>query len=155
MFNHEPQDYTCPFCQLLAGVESEKNQQKDIVFQNKFVTASIAPKWWEGNEGHVLVLPNEHYENIYDIPDDVISEVYKVVKKLSVAIRSTYEDCEGTSNRQHNEPAGDQDVWHLHVHVYPRYKDDKLYLNNDKKGFVSPEARVPYADKLRKFLNKA
>jgi histidine triad (HIT) family protein len=152
MFNHQPPDYVCPFCELLAGNESEYNKIQDIVFQNEYATASVAPKWWVNNHGHVLVVPNKHYENLYDIPDEVLGEVYKVVKKVAIALRSTY-DCDGTSTRQHNEPAGNQDVWHFHVHVYPRYNDDDLYKNHDKKEFVDAAARAPFAKKLRDFLN--
>jgi histidine triad (HIT) family protein len=152
MFNHQPADYVCPFCQLLAGNESEYNKTQDIVFQNEYATASVAPKWWVNNHGHVLVVPNKHYENLYDIPDEVLGEVYKVVKKVAIALRSTY-GCDGTSTRQHNEPAGNQDVWHFHVHVYPRYKDDDLYKNHDKKEFVDAAARKPFANKLREFLD--
>ncbi len=151
MFNHQPENYECPFCNLLAGKESELDRQDDIVFRNEWATAFVAPKWWVKNPGHVLVVPNEHYENLYDIPDDVLGEVYKVVKKLAVAIRSTY-DCEGTSTRQHNEPAGNQDVWHFHVHVFPRYEGDDLYKNHDQKSFVDASERIPYAEKLRAFL---
>jgi len=111
MFNHEPESYMCPFCKLLAGQESEYNQKRDIVSQNDLVTIIIAPKWWPENQGHVLVLPNQHYENIYDTPDEVVGEIYKVVRRVSTAIRSTYE-CDGTSNRQHNESAGGQEVAH-------------------------------------------
>ena len=152
MFNHEPEHYACPFCSLIAGLESEHNRLQDIVLQNEHVTASIAPKWWVNNPGHVLVVPNQHYENLYDIPDDTLAEVYKAVKQVATAMRSTYEGCEGVSTRQHNEPAGNQDVWHLHVHVFPRYPNDELYLNHDKSAFVGAEARRPYAEKLREFL---
>lgn len=152
MYNHQPADYACPFCELLAGNESEYNKTQDIVFQNEYATASVAPKWWVNNHGHVLVVPNKHYENLYDIPDEVLGEVYKVVKEVAIALRSTY-GCDGTSTRQHNEPAGNQDVWHFHVHVYPRYKDDDLYKNHDKKEFVDAATRLPFANKLRDFLN--
>jgi histidine triad (HIT) family protein len=101
--------------------------------------------------GHVLVIPNEHYENIYDIPQDLLVEVYKVVQKVAIAIRSTY-DCEGTSTRQHNEPAGGQDVWHLHVHVFPRHENDQLYQNDDQNNFVDAAARAPYARKLQAYF---
>jgi histidine triad (HIT) family protein len=153
MFNHEPPKYTCPFCRLLAGVETEHNRQDDIVLQNEFITAFVAPKWWNKNKGSVLIVANKHYENIYDIHDEVLAEAYKAVKQLSIAIRKTY-DCDGTSTRQHNEPAGDQDVWHFHAHVFPRYEGDDLYKNNDNRGFVTPEARVPYVKKLRDFIDK-
>jgi histidine triad (HIT) family protein len=153
MFNYQPADYVCPFCNLIAGVESEHNQKQDIVYQNEYATASIAPKWWINNPGHVLVVPNAHYENLYDIPDEALSEVYKVVKKVAIAIRSNY-GCDGTSTRQHNEPAGNQEVCHLHVHVFPRYEGDNLYINHALKKYVSPAERAPYAQKLRDFLEK-
>jgi histidine triad (HIT) family protein len=151
MFNHEPPNYDCPFCNLVKGIESELNKKQDIVYQDDYVIASIAPKWWNKNSGHVLIVPKTHYENIYDITDEVLAEVYKVVRKISIAIRSTY-GCDGTSNRQHNEPAGDQEVWHLHTHVYPRFSGDNLYKNNDDTRFVTAEERLPYANKLREFL---
>jgi len=152
MFNHEPQGYSCPFCRLVAGEEDEYAGKNDIVYENDDVLAKISPKWWVHNPGGVLVIPKKHYENIYDIPDQLLTEVYKVVKKMAVAIRSTY-DCEGTSTRQHNEPVGDQDVWHLHVHVFPRYKDDNLYTNYKNDRFVDAATRAPYAQKLRAFLS--
>lgn len=154
MFNHEPSDYNCPFCDLIAGKDTDRNQKGDIVYQNEYATAFIAPSWWVENKGHVIVVPNKHYENIYDTPDDILGEVYDVVKKVSVAIRSSY-DCEGTSTRQHNEPAGDQRVWHVHVHVYPRYQDDDLYLNHENRMYVDAATRAPYAKKLRAFFSSA
>jgi len=152
MFSHEPSDYVCPFCNNFDGIEDDYTTRQDIVYQNKHVVAKVSPKWWKNNHGHVLVIPRAHYENIYDIPDEILAEVYSVVKKVAVAIRTTYEGCEGTSTRQHNEPAGNQDVWHLHVHVFPRYPSDNLYLNHEEKEFVSAAERLPYAEKLQHYF---
>jgi histidine triad (HIT) family protein len=66
---------------------------------------------------------------------------------MAVAIRSTY-GCDGISTRQHNEPAGYQDVWHYHVHVFPRYTDDLLYGTKPYPAYVTAEQRRPYADRL-------
>jgi histidine triad (HIT) family protein len=151
---HEPEDYVCPFCDWLSGNETEYKRNSDIVYQDKSVTAFIAPKWWVNNPGHVIVIPNQHHENLYLIPDKALSEVYKTVKKTAIAIRDTYENCTGTSTRQHNEPAGNQDVWHFHVHVYPRYENDKLYQNHDNKQFVGPKEREPYAMMLKAYLQE-
>jgi histidine triad (HIT) family protein len=148
---HEPTNYECPFCLLIAGGSDEYSSQDDIVYQNEYTTAKISPKWWVNNPGHVIVVPNEHFENIYDVPEDTLAEVYKTVKQVCLAIRSTYE-CDGISTRQHNEPAGNQDVWHLHVHVFPRYINDNLYLNHEEKSFVGAEERLPYAEKLRAYF---
>lgn len=151
MFNHQPTDYRCPFCDLLAGKPDDYNNLDDFVYQNEYATALIASKWWPSNPGHVLVIPNSHFENLYDISEEVVGEVYKVVKKLSIAIRSTY-DCQGISTRQHNEPAGNQDVWHFHTHVFPRYENDDFYVNFETKSFVDADARRPYAEKLRAYF---
>lgn len=152
MFNHAPPDYKCPFCLLISGKEDERNKQKDIVYRNEYVLAFVAPKWWLNNAGNVLVVPNKHYENIYDIPDKVLGEVYKAVKKISIAVKKSY-GSDGVSNRQHNEPHGGQDVWHFHVHVFARYKGDKLYQNHNKKRWVAPQEKEVFVKKLKRFLS--
>lgn len=151
--SHTPQDYNCPFCAFIAGGGDAYTQQEDIVFRNEFTTVVVAPRWWVNNAGSLLVVPNVHFENIYDISEEAISEVYKTAKKMAVAMRETYE-CDGTSMRQHNEPAGGQDAWHFHVQVLPRYIDDELYKNNDNNKFVDADVRAPYVKKLRTYLEK-
>lgn len=154
MFSHQPNNYLCPFCDWLSGNETEYKQNSDIVFQSDKVTAFISPKWWINNPGHVIVIPNRHTENLYDITDEELSEVYRIVKRVAIAIRSSYENCSGTSTRQHNEPSGNQDVWHFHTHVFPRYEDDKLYQNHDIKKFVEPSERKVYADTLKAYFEE-
>lgn len=151
MYNHEPKDYICPLCQIAKGKETDINKRTDIIFEDDSVVAYMAPKWWVHNPGHVLVIPKLHTENIYDIPDDTLSKVYSLGKKIALAMKEFYE-CDGTSFRQHNEPAGNQDVWHFHLHVFPRWKNDHLYINHANKRYTSPEERVPYAEKLRKYF---
>ena len=150
---HEPKDYACPFCTFLNGHGDKYTQQDDIVYKNEFTTIVVAPRWWVNNPGSVLVVPNRHFENIYDITEVYIEEVYKTVKKVATAMRELY-DCNGTSTRQHNEPAGGQDVWHFHVQVLPRHKGDELYENNGNNRFVGADERKPYAEKLRTYFKK-
>ena len=150
--NHEPNNYLCPFCDWLAGNETDYKRNSDIVLQDNTITAFISPKWWINNPGHVIVIPNHHVENLYDIDDETLSRVAQATKRIASAIRKSYEGCTGTSTRQHNEPDGNQDVWHFHTHVFPRFPDDHLYENHQNKHFVMPEQREPYADLLRKVL---
>ena len=152
MFSHEPKDYLCPFCDWLAGNETEYKQNSDIVYQNELVTAFVSPKWWLNNPASVIVIPNGHAQNLYDISDESLAAVYSVVKQVAIAIRNTYADCAGTSVRQHNEPEGNQNVWHFHAHVFARYKNDRLYQNHDKKQFVDPSRRKEYADMLKDYF---
>jgi histidine triad (HIT) family protein len=154
-FMHEPADYACPFCSIVAGRDNEGDwtKQTDVVLRDPLVTAFVASEWWPANAGHVLVVPTGHYENVYAIPDDVLAAVQIVGKRIALAIRSTY-GCDGTSFRQHNEPAGNQDVWHYHLHVFPRYVDDDLYRRRKVRGPVTPAERLPYAQKLREYLTR-
>lgn len=148
MISHAPENYVCPFCLLVAGVEDGRvlSMQNDIVFQNEFVTAFIGARQWPNNKGHVLVVPNVHFENLYDLPDALGAEVHRAAKAVAVAMKAAYQ-CEGISTRQHNEPAGNQDVWHYHVHVFPRYGYDDLYQSEGH--LMAAEERAGYAEKLR------
>jgi histidine triad (HIT) family protein len=147
VWNHEPTGYACPFCLLQQGVHNERNTAEDVVAVTSLAFARISPTWWPGNHGHVLVIPRAHHENLYDLPPDVGHAVWDLVQRVAVAMRSTY-DCDGVSTRQHNEPGGGQDVWHLHVHVFPRYIGDRLYERQHDAREASADERKPYADRL-------
>lgn len=152
-WRHEPPAYPCPFCALVRpGATGDGiNSPDDIVLRTVRATAFVSPKWWPNSKGHVLVVPNAHHENLYDIPAEDGHAVHDAVRQIAIALRATY-GCEGVSTRQHNEPAGYQDVWHLHVHVFPRYTGDQLYKSRPLPQFVSSEERAPYAARLRDYL---
>ena len=148
MYNHEPTEYQCPFCLFAKGGENEYNKQADVIYDDEAFLAFISPKWWPNNPGNVIVIPRTHIENVYDMPDDLLGKMSVIGKKIAVAMKQNY-GCDGISFRQHNEPAGGQDIWHFHFHVLPRWKDDELYVNHAHSRFVSPEERKPYVDRLK------
>jgi histidine triad (HIT) family protein len=137
----------------LRGVETETNRLDDIVYRDAATTAFIAPKWWPGNHGHVLVIPNAHVENVYAIGERELCAVSATVKRVALGLKTAYR-CDGTSTRQHNEPAGNQDVWHFHVHVFPRYAADGLYERHEETHWATPAERAPYAARLRAALSR-
>ena len=151
---HEPAGYRCPFCRLVAGEDLSANfsKQSDVFWRDDLVIAFISTAWWPANAGNALIVPNDHYENVYDISDDVLARVQIVGKRIAMAMRRTY-PCEGTSFRQHNEPAGNQEVWHYHLHVFPRYGGDMLYERSWERRDTTPGERLPYAEKLRAALD--
>jgi len=151
MYNHEPTDYECAYCSLLAGTETQFNAKSDIFLETDKAIAFISPKWWVNNPGNAIIIPREHVENIYDISDDLLVEVNLVAKKAALAMRRSY-GCDGISFRQHNEPAGGQHIWHFHLHLYPRWENDGLYENDAKWRYVSVAERLPYAKKLKDIL---
>lgn len=154
MYNHTPKDYICPICLGIKGVEDKHTfiVKDDIVYTDDFVTAFISSFFKPNNPGHVIVVPNTHFENIYDLPDEYAHHIMDVSQKMALALKATY-DCEGTSLAQHNEPAGGQDAWHYHMHVFPRYKDDHLYATITDKRLAPLQERKPYADKLKGYLS--
>jgi histidine triad (HIT) family protein len=154
MYNHEPKEYVCPLCIVANGGETELNKLSDVIFEDSNVIAYISPKWWKNNPGNVIVTPREHVENVYDISDDALAGMYILGKKIALGLKETY-GCDGVSFRQHNEPSGGQDVWHFHLHVFPRWENDDLYLNHKNTRYTAAEERLPYAQKLRAYLNAA
>ena len=148
MYNHAPNDYVCPFCLLVKGIENEHNsvKQTDIVYQNDEVTSFIAMRKWPNNVGHVLIIPNQHFENIYDLPMEFAGKIQEVARITAIAMKTAY-SCDGIMLRQHNEAAGEQLIWHYHLHVIPRYENDNLHLSQ-KQPFPANE-RAECALKLR------
>jgi histidine triad (HIT) family protein len=151
MYNHAPEKYTCPFCIFVQGIENEHTQlkQTDVIIQTANVTAFMATRKWENNVGHVLIIPNKHIENIYDLPLSISAEIHKLAKDIALAMKSEYK-CDGIMLRQHNEPAGDQHIWHYHLHIIPRYENDNIQ-NTQKVSFPANE-RAKYVQILRKWL---
>jgi histidine triad (HIT) family protein len=153
MYNQEPPDYLCPFCAIVAGMESPtiETRQADIVCRNEHTTGFIASRWWPNNPGHVIVVPNQHIENIYNMPQTIAGFMHETARQIAIGFMECYQ-CDGTSTRQHNGRDGLQDIWHYHLHVFPRYVDDQLYELTPLRRLTSPEERLPYTEKLRHHL---
>jgi histidine triad (HIT) family protein len=152
MFNHAPADYRCPFCAVARGDFNPDfvwSRESDIIVQTPLVTALIAADTWPNNPGNAVVVPNAHFENIYELPLEYATEIHRVARALALAMKTVF-GCDGISTRQHNEPAGNQDVWHFHTHVFPRFVDDDLYKLDRQ---ASPEEkRAIFANRLRSYL---
>ncbi len=150
-YSHAPENYLCPFCLLIRGVENEHvaSVQGDIVYSDTRVTAFVGSHQWPNNHGNVIIVPNEHYENIYDLPVEYAVDIHRVAKMIALAMKAVYQ-CDGISTRQHNEPAGNQDVWHYHLHVTPRYKNDNFHTA--QRELMPVDQRAKHAEKLRQCL---
>lgn len=155
MYRHAPENYVCPFCLLMQGVENENvySVHSDIIYQDNSITAFIGSHQWPRNHGNTIIFPNEHFENIFDLPDPYPLSIHKAAKMIAIAMKEVY-SCDGISIRQHNEPAGYQDVWHYHVHVTPRYMDDRFYPTYEERAFMPASERARHAEKLRAHWTK-
>ena len=162
MFNHAKKNYICPFCFFIKGVTSDKvySIQSDIVYKDNFITAFIASHQLNKNHGTVIIIPNSHIENIYDLPDNLSARIHQLEKKISIAMRFAY-PCEGNVIRQHNEPikgakCKGQDILHYHIQIIPRYSTDQMYeyIEDAQRGLVTQNERKKYAELLKGCLKK-
>ena len=94
-----------------------------IVYEDEKVIAflDIRPL----NEGHTLVIPKEHYETVYEIPEELNAHIYRIVKRTAVVVKNATK-ADGITVIQQNGHAAGQEVFHLHVHVVPRYEGQRL-----------------------------
>lgn len=146
-----PKDYICPICLGVQGIENEHTvmKQTDVIYKDDLVTAFVN-SFFSGhnNDGFVIVVPNEHFENLYNLPAEYGHRIFEVAQKVAIAMKHTY-GCDGITTRQNNEPEGDQHAFHFHFHVWPRYKDDGYNtMKPEDKHLASPELRASYAQKM-------
>jgi histidine triad (HIT) family protein len=149
--HHAPDDHVCNFCEIASGGEGPLTSQDHVVYRSGDMTAFVASHWWPANPGHVLVIPNQHVENIYEFPPQLGESLMTAVQRLAIAMKAAYA-CDGVSTRQHNEPAGNQDVWHFHQHVFPRWNGDRLYERHAEKALAPDRDKLDRAEALRACL---
>ncbi len=155
MFNHAPQNYKCPICVAIKGIESEDTliRQADIIYQDELVTAFIGSFFIRNNPGHIIIVPNEHYENIYELPENVGHQIFNVAKRSATAIKETRK-CDGITTMQNNEPAGNQHAFHYHLHIFPRFENDELHAHLGNSIKSEPGDRLAYSEPLKKYFKK-
>jgi histidine triad (HIT) family protein len=118
-------DESCIFCKIVT-----KQAPSSVLYEDATVMAflDIRPL----NIGHTLVIPKAHYVDIFDIPAKELSAIHLVAKQLSFAIKKAT-SANGVSIIQQNGKAAGQDVFHLHVHVVPRFDGQRLPSFHDLK----------------------
>ncbi|MFC7401175.1 HIT family protein [Citricoccus sp. GCM10030269] len=151
--SHAPEGYHCPFCGLVAGDVSAPDNRcelQDVVYQDEDLIVFIAADGFGPYEGHAMISPAEHYETLYVLPDRILQRIALMTRQVALAMKTAWSP-EGTSTRQHNEPAGNQHVWHYHLHVFPRWSDDMLY--RQLRHPVDPAVRAVKARELAAALD--
>lgn len=154
MYNHAPENYDCPICLAIHGIENDSTwiKQEDIFYRDELVMGFISSKAIKGNEGHPLIVPLQHFENIYDLPEEYARRISDVSKKVALALKEVRQ-CDGVTILQNNEPAGDQHAYHYHLHVVPRFTGDHFSEELWRAQKSHPEDRVEYASALRDRLS--
>lgn len=111
----------CIFCKIANGVIPAATLYEDENFR---VILDLGP----ASRGHALILPKEHYANLYEMPDELAGKAMLLAKKMVKAMTEIL-DCDGYNVLQNNGTAAGQTVFHFHIHLIPRYKGDCVGLN--------------------------
>lgn len=116
-------DDNCIFCKLANGDIPTNSIYED---ENCNVILDMSP----ATKGHALVIPKNHYANLYDIDPETLGEVVKVGQKVVKHVTPIL-GCEGYNLLQNNGEVAGQTVFHFHLHLVPRYKEgnDKTMLS--------------------------
>lgn len=133
----------CVFCKIVKGKIPSTKVYED---SDTLGFLDIKPV----NPGHTLVIPKQHYENIHDMPDELVAKVAVAAKKIADALLKL--GVKGVNIGMNNGEAAGQIVFHSHVHVMPRYGKDtfSLWVGKEYDG----NEREIVADKIRRFLSK-
>ena len=132
-------DDNCIFCKILSGDIPSTAVYEDDSFR---AILDVNP----AARGHVIILPKNHAANIFEITDEDVSKIMVVAKKIATALKKTY-DCDGVNILQNNGEAAGQTVFHLHVHVIPRFKNDTVDIGW-KQGEM-PEDLTAIAEEIK------
>ena len=142
----------CAFCAIVSGAATP-----GVVAYRDGDTA-VFPSLHQRvrNRTHMLVVPAAHVPNIYEVDRLLGGALLATVARVARALKRVWQ-ADGISVRQNNEPAGGQDVFHVHFHVVPRFAHDGFDVGDDRFPFgaieVSLEERLAQAALLRAALD--
>lgn len=132
----------CIFCKIISGeIPSHKIYEDDWTL----AFLDIAPS----SVGHSLVIPKDHFENIYTLPDETLARLSLTAKKVSVALKHSLE-CDGVNLIMNNEKSAGQIIFHSHIHIIPRKENDGLKLFPHGKS--TDEELSDLTDRIKKTI---
>lgn len=111
----------CIFCKIANGEIPAATLYEDEDFR---VILDLGP----ASKGHALILPKEHAANIYELSDELAGKAMILAKKMASAIAKAL-DCDGLNIVQNNGECAGQTVFHFHMHLIPRYKEDRVGIS--------------------------
>lgn len=134
----------CIFCKIANG-----EIPSSTVYENELFRAilDIAPS----AKGHVIILPKQHMVNLFDITETIASNALIIASKIAKAMKQSL-GCSGVNLLQNNGEAAGQTVFHLHIHLIPRYENDSMNIPWKPLSYSQTEAD-DIAKKIRQSLN--
>ena len=137
-------DRDCIFCKIAGGDIPSSTVYEDEQFR---VLLDLSP----ATKGHALILPKQHYANIFEIDENVLRDLIVLAKKVASAMKETL-NCDGVNIVQNNGEAAGQTVFHFHMHLIPRYNGDSVGLTWTP-GTLTDEAKEEIMEKVKAQLS--
>lgn len=134
-------DDSCIFCRIANGEIPSATLYEDENFR---VILDLGP----ASKGHALILPKEHYANIYELPEEKTAQAFVLAKKMAEKMKEVL-NCDGFNVVQNNGTPAGQTVFHFHIHLIPRYEGDQVGLTW-KPGTLTEEVKE---ELLKKFTD--
>lgn len=133
----------CIFCKIVAGEIPASKIYED---EHALAFLDVNPN----NHGHTLVVPKTHARNILDVSEDALSRMMPAVKKVSKAVFEGM-GAVGINIAMNNERPAGQIIFHLHIHIIPRFEGDGLKVWAKKRPYKEGEM-AQVAEKIRAVL---
>lgn len=131
----------CIFCKIIAGGIPSHTLYEDEQFK---VILDVSP----ATKGHALILSKHHYANFYELPEDEAADVMKLAKKMMTLMTEKLH-CDGFNIVQNNGEAAGQTVFHFHMHLIPRYKNDGEILK-----YIAGEPSQDELEQIKKIITE-
>ncbi|MFC6083013.1 HIT family protein [Sphaerisporangium aureirubrum] len=116
----------CIFCEIIAG-----RAEASVVHDDDRVVAILDRN--PATAGHVLVIPRVHMAGLADADDATGTAIWRAARLVSGALRASGLRCDGVRLSLADGEAAGQDVFHLHLHLVPRYPGDGVVVTADRK----------------------
>ena len=132
-------DEKCIFCKIANGEIPSATLYEDEDFR---VILDLGP----ASKGHALILPKEHYKDLYHLDDEIAAKALVLGKRMITKLTEVL-GCEGYNIVQNNGELAGQTVFHFHMHLIPRYKNDNVGLGWNV-GTLTEEDKLEILSKL-------
>ena len=130
-------DENCIFCKIAAGEIPSKTLYEDEEFR---VILDLGP----ANKGHALILPKDHYADLFTLPEEKAEKVMSLARKMGTQIKDALH-ADGLNLVQNNGECAGQTVFHFHMHIIPRFKND-----GQKIGWIPGKPSGEELEEVRK-----
>lgn len=130
----------CIFCRIANGEIPSATIYEDADFR---VILDLGP----ASKGHALILPKEHFDNIYELDEETAAKAFVLAKNMAGKMTEAL-GCDGFNIVQNNGTVAGQTVFHFHMHLIPRYEGDADFLHWEP-GRLTYEVKEEILEKMK------